>query len=117
MVVFSGYLVPIAEIKPWLQGLSSISFLKQTYELTLISLYGLGRCESLHSFVLDEFGIDGEETFLRDSIIILVEILVYRFLFWLILIIKVNKQKAIQRSESADIPDAIADSVEDSKFK
>lgn len=76
--------------------------MKMSYELSLFSLYGLNRCESLNysnSYVLDEFGIDYTETFWRNSVIILVHFLVYRLIFWIILVNKVNKQNTIARPE------------------
>lgn len=76
--------------------------MKMSYELSLFSLYGLNRCKSMaysNSYVLDEFDIDYTETFWRNSVIILVHFLVYRLIFWIILITKVNKQNTISRPE------------------
>ncbi len=52
-----------------------------------------------NNYVLDEFGINYTETFWRNSVFVLVHFLVYRFVFWIILVSKVNKQSTITRPE------------------
>ena len=82
--------------------------MKLSYELSLMSLYGLNRCENLHytnSYVLDEFGIDYTDAFWRNSVVVLVHFLVYRLVFWIILVNKVNKQSYISRPEMFIDPD------------
>lgn len=102
LIIFSGFLVPIARIQPWMQVISNISFLKQSFEVTLISLYGMNRCDTAqneYSFVLDEYGIYTNDVFTRDSLILLTHIIVWRLIFWIILVSKVNKKKVIDRIE------------------
>ena len=76
--------------------------MKLSYELSLMSLYGLNRCSDLHftnSYVMDEFGIDYHESYWRNSVIILAHFLAYRLVFWVILVGKVNKHSYINRPE------------------
>jgi len=100
LIIFSGYLIPLANFKNWVEVLSYISFLKESYEIVLLSLYGMHRCEDMgmdSSYVLDEFGIDNNKGFLRNSLIILGHVLVCRLAFLQIMINKVNKQGHIKR--------------------
>ena len=74
--------------------------MKMTYELTLISIYGLNRCDErglVHSYVMDMFGIESYYTYWRNMLWIAAHIIAYRLIFWSILAYKVARQRHIIR--------------------
>ncbi|KAI2800358.1 ABC protein, sub ABCG [Blomia tropicalis] len=100
LIAFSGYLIPMAEIALWLKVFTNLSFMKMTYELTLISIYGLNRCDErglVHSYVMDMFGIESYYTYWRNMLWIAAHIIAYRLIFWSILAYKVARQRHIIR--------------------
>lgn len=112
LIFFGGYLIPLNnDDMQWLWLASNISFLKQSFELALISLYGLFRCSNNNedntgyisvlfrygtnetsrssgaaSIVLEHFNIDSIEHFLLDLLLISFHYLIYCFLFWILML-------------------------------
>ncbi|KAJ6215528.1 hypothetical protein RDWZM_010028 [Blomia tropicalis] len=99
MIAFNGFLIPLNHIALWLNGFVHLSFLKLTYEMALISIYGFGRCQS--SYVMDEFNIKNDEKlFWINSLIVFIHIIIYRLIFWLIISKKANQGQTYIERES-----------------
>ncbi|KAF7494885.1 hypothetical protein SSS_00978 [Sarcoptes scabiei] len=114
LIIFSGYLMPLARCNVWLKSISFISFIKQSFQMTLISLYGFNRCNTMEStdnnqtiklkqrekqgkqrqemsFVMREYGLEESfENFWFDTVIIQVHYLLYSLLFWFVLVKHIN---------------------------
>ncbi|OTF79776.1 hypothetical protein BLA29_012666 [Euroglyphus maynei] len=90
LITFAGYLIPVQEYgNTWLRSLTEISFVKQSYQLTLVTWYGLGRCAKTNrtrSFVLEQMNLMGElfDGYERNLLIISIQYTLFFFLFWLI---------------------------------
>nr|XP_027194971.1 uncharacterized protein LOC113789612 isoform X1 [Dermatophagoides pteronyssinus] len=90
LITFAGYLIPVQNYdNTWLRSLTEISFVKQSYQLTLVTWYGLGRCgvaNQTRSFVLEQMNLAGEQFdgYERNLLIISIHFTLFFFLFWLI---------------------------------
>ncbi|KAH7644841.1 abc transporter g family member 3-like [Dermatophagoides farinae] len=116
LITFAGYLIPVQSYgNTWLRSLAEISFVKQSYQLTLVTWYGLGRCtmaNQTRSFVLEQMNLMEEEFdgYERNLLIISIQYTLFLFLFWLIVTNSVSCSfKASHNYQQTDLIDQSED--------
>ena len=105
LIVLGNNLVPIKKFHYFLQALSDLSFIKYSFELIILSIYGFNRCsQSDISLVLYEFGIESQ-VFWSNVISLLIIFIVLKLITIFSLGLKINhflKDRKQQQTDDKD---------------
>src|SRR5262249_22387446 len=93
--LFSGFLLPINELNALMQRVADVSYVKATFECQIYAVYGWNRCDPTrgqHSILLYRMDLK-ESSFQTNITLLLCQVLFWRVLALMCLIVKTNDYK------------------------